>query len=218
MKPFTWPEIQEILKKELAKTKHIMTFGTIGSCNIERDIDLIITKKPESKIKDFYKELHGLFFRIENYLNKKFNASSYRFYRSEEQAILEYLFPKKKKVFFHTHIYLNYNQIKMDWGWAVKKELRSVLEKNCTYLMGSSKEILTGKFNTSSITDNVALYLFQYDKINSGYPKELFLKLMSNNLDFVLRKKLKIVKDRIVVKNKKQALDLFYKACEELDK
>ena len=61
MKPYNWQEIKNFLDKELRKTKHILTFGTIGSCNIEHDIDLIITKKSSSKTSDFYKEIHILF-------------------------------------------------------------------------------------------------------------------------------------------------------------
>ncbi len=53
MKPYTWKEIRRVLEKELKKTRHIMTYGTIGSCNIEKDIDTIVTKKPGSKSEDF---------------------------------------------------------------------------------------------------------------------------------------------------------------------
>lgn len=53
---YTWEEIESVLTKELKKTKHIMTFGTMGSCNIKHDIDTIITKKPRSKTSDFLKK------------------------------------------------------------------------------------------------------------------------------------------------------------------
>ncbi len=45
LKPYTWVEIEKVIREELRKTKHIMTVGTIGSCNINHDVDLIITKK-----------------------------------------------------------------------------------------------------------------------------------------------------------------------------
>jgi len=48
-KPYTWDEIKKLLSKELEKTKHMLTFGTIGSCDVENDVDIIITKKPKSK-------------------------------------------------------------------------------------------------------------------------------------------------------------------------
>lgn len=55
-KSYTWEEIRAVLEKELNKTKHILTYGTIGSCNIEHDIDTIVTKKPDSKSSDFLKK------------------------------------------------------------------------------------------------------------------------------------------------------------------
>ena len=70
MSKCTWEEVREFLVNELSKTKCIMTWGTIGSCNIEHDIDTIIAKKPSSPSADFYKEVHGIFDSLEVYLLK----------------------------------------------------------------------------------------------------------------------------------------------------
>ena len=55
-KPYTWDEIEYFLRKELSKTKHVMTFGTIGSRNIDHDIDLIITKNHNLLFLNFIKK------------------------------------------------------------------------------------------------------------------------------------------------------------------
>ena len=52
-RPYAWEDIKDFLVKELRKTKHIMTYGTIGSCDINHDIDTIITKKPASPSAEF---------------------------------------------------------------------------------------------------------------------------------------------------------------------
>ena len=57
----SWDLIEDFLSEELNKTKHIMTFGTIGSLNVKHDIDLIITKNPNSSLKMFFEEIHNIF-------------------------------------------------------------------------------------------------------------------------------------------------------------
>jgi len=79
MKKKSWKEIKEFLIGEMKKTKHIMTFGTIGSCDIERDIDLIITKKPGSGTADFYKEIHSFFDSMDNFVKKRYGSRAIRF-------------------------------------------------------------------------------------------------------------------------------------------
>ena len=70
MKPYTWSEIKEFLEKDLKRTKHILTFGTIGSCNVEHDVDVIITKKPSSKTANLVKLVP---------MNPRFPVKSMRF-------------------------------------------------------------------------------------------------------------------------------------------
>ena len=69
----SWEEIRSIISKELRKSKHILTFGTIGSCNIKHDIDMIITKKSNSSSSSFYREVYNLYGSIDNYLKNKYS-------------------------------------------------------------------------------------------------------------------------------------------------
>ena len=107
VKPYTWGEIDGVLSKELKKTKHIMTYGTIGSLNVEHDIDTIITKKPRSKSADFYKEIHTLFDNVDKYLNKKYGVRAIRFsgYQPEFLKLSEY---RKDDIAFQTLIYAEF--------------------------------------------------------------------------------------------------------------
>src|SRR3989344_1061419 len=100
-KPYSWPEIKNFLAKELNSAKHIMTFGTIGSCNIEHDIDIIITKKPSSKSSAFYKEVHDLFNGVDTYLQKKHKAKMIRTSRFSDEEETKYIanFQDKELVF-----------------------------------------------------------------------------------------------------------------------
>ena len=77
-KPYDWEEIKHVLLKELKKTKHILTFGTIGSLNVEHDIDIITTKKPDSKSSSYFRELHKILDSVDGYLMKKYKSKLIR--------------------------------------------------------------------------------------------------------------------------------------------
>lgn len=49
MKPYTWEEIERVIRKSLENKGTITTLGTIGSRNIENDIDTLIFKEKKSK-------------------------------------------------------------------------------------------------------------------------------------------------------------------------
>jgi hypothetical protein len=67
----TWDELKAVIIKQISSFRTIMTFGTIGSCRIDHDIDLIITKKPSAKSDEFYKEIHTLFNNLNEFTMKK---------------------------------------------------------------------------------------------------------------------------------------------------
>lgn len=125
VKPYNWKEIKNLLEAELKKTKNIMTFGTIGSCNVEHDIDIIITKTPGSSLKEFFMEIHYLFDNLDEHLVKKYDAHAIRFSTSEEQfSILELMKNNENNLAFHTMVYINYPEMKRDWDWSLFEDVK----------------------------------------------------------------------------------------------
>jgi len=217
-KPYDWNEIKNFLIRELKKTKHILTFGTIGSTNIERDIDLIITKKPKSPLKDFFKEIHNLFDNIDSYLNKKYNAHAIRFSTSEEEfSILGLMKNNEKNLAFHGHIYITYPEMERDWSWALFEDdnLDEILKMNYDCLIGSVGSLFSKEFQKKSYYDPIFIFLYKYDKINSHYPKKILLKAMNSYFDYLYRKRLGLKAP--IAKNKKQIREIFYQLCDKLD-
>ena len=217
-KPYTWQEIKEFLVKELKKTEHIMTFGTIGSCDIESDIDTIITKKPKSSLKNFFKEIHELFDEIDNYLNKNYGVHAIRFSTSEEEfSILGLMKNCEKNLAFHGLIYITYPEIERDWSWALFEDdnLERILRENYDCLIGSVEDLFSDEFQKKSYYDSIFIFLYKYDKINSHYPKEIFLRAMNSYFDYIFRKRLGLKAP--VSKNIMDVRKYFYKLCDILD-
>jgi len=217
MKPYNWQEIKNFLDKELRKTKHILTFGTIGSCNIEHDIDLIITKKSSSKTSDFYKEIHILFDSLDIYL-KKYKAKSVCFTSQLEEQVLIYLKSQKENdLAFHIMAYISYHQIEIDWAGApFPTDLNKILSEEYNCLLGSPKDLLTKDFSKKNYYDSAYNFIMYIDKTYSRYPKELYLKIMNKYFDYIFRKRMGLTIS--IVKNKNQAKNTFYKLCDMLDK
>src|SRR3989344_5652577 len=211
IKPYTWKEVKTFLTKELQKTKHILTFGTFGSNNIEHDIDLLITKKPTSPTSDFYKEIHGIFDSLNAYLNNKYGAKAIRFSTSEEQyLILNLSESSEKDIAFHSHIYTSYPQIQKDWGWAIFEDvdLDKFFKEKYKCIIGSTEDLFSKQFMQKSYYDSIYNFLYRYDKINSHYPKDLFLKVMNHFFDYLYRKRLGLKSP--VAKNEKEVREYFY--------
>ena len=216
---YTWEEIKNFLIKELKKTKHIMTYGTIGSCNIEHDIDTIITKKPNSSSVEFYKEIHKLFDSLDNYLNKKYNSKLICFSTAAEQFFaLEMAKYSKKDLAFHVMIYVSFPQIEKDWSWALfeNDNIKEILAKNYDCLRGSVKDLFSKKFMKSTHCDSLFTFLYMYDKINSHYSEKFLIKIMDHYYDYLFRKRLKLKPP--VIRNKKDIKKAFYKLLGILDK
>jgi hypothetical protein len=217
MNTISWEKLKEMLLKELRKTKHILTFGTIGSLDTKKDIDVIITKKPAAKTSDFYKEIHQLFESVDKTLKEQEGLRAFRFYHSIEESVLRY-FNSNKGIYFHTMVYTSYPQIERDWKWAMFEDesIKEILGKHYNCLLGNVKELFSKEFQKKKYYDSMFIYLYQYDKINSNYPKVLFLEMMNNSFDFLFRKRLKLEVNE--VGNEKEAKETFYKLCDTLDK
>lgn len=213
---YNWEEIKSFLIKELKKTKHIMTFGTIGSCNVEKDIDTIITKKPKSKSSDFYKEIHDLFDKLDNYFRKKHNIGVIRFNQSVEDLYSQEIFDSKK-IRFHALIYVCFPQLVNEWKWSLPKnqDILEILKKEYNCLLGSIKDLLDPDFNIEHNYSFIFTYIAMHDQVNFPLPKKLLLKISNHYFHYLYKKRLGL--NAPVVRNKQEIKKAIYKLCDIVD-
>lgn len=218
-KSYTWKEIKSFLEKELKKTKTIMTFGTIGSCNVENDVDVIITKKPQAKSSSFFKEIHILLDKLDNYLKKKYLGRLIRVpstsYTEEFMELANY---SSQDFVLHALVYSSYPQMKKDWDWALfgGENLKQMLNKSYSCFFGKKEELFSKNFQKSLYAENIFLYVQLYDRTNSNYSNFLLLKVMNHYLDFLYRKRLNLKTP--IIKNKKDIRKSIYRLGDILDK
>ncbi|MFA4960657.1 MAG: hypothetical protein WC548_03245 [Candidatus Pacearchaeota archaeon] len=215
MKPYKWEEIRNFFINQLTNSKHIMTFGTIGSCNVEHDLDIIITKTPSSKISDFYREIHNLFDLLNNYLSKKYSARVICF-SGYEPEFLQLSNFKEKDLAIQLMTYVSYSQIYHDWFWAIfpNEDIKNILIKNYNCLFGSVAELFSLEFNSKEYNP-LYIYLMMYNRVNSNYEEDFLIKVMSHYFDFLYRKRLGFKTP--IPKSKKDVKKYFYKLCDIAD-
>ncbi len=215
-KPFTWEEIEELLRKELKKTKHILTFGTIGSLNIEHDIDIIITKKSDSKSSDFYKEVHKIYNNLNTYLNKKYSVKAIRFYNlADENFLKSFGVCDEKDLELHTTIYQSLPQIEIDWAGAQSGNIKRTLKKDYKCLIGNPKDLFSDEFIKKRHLDKAYNLIFHSDRSCSQMPEKALVKFMNGMFNYIYRRILEI--EPKTAKNKKEVRDIFYTLCDKID-
>lgn len=215
-KPYTWNDIESILLKELKKTKHILVYGVFGSCRVESDIDTIILKKSESKVEEFYKDIHDLFERINKIVERKYNAKLICFNSFKEESLFMSKYQKKDLV-FQILAYNTMSQIKRDWLPYLnnEKEFNKFLKGEINCLIGDKKDIFSKKFKKKSKHDSMYLTVSEHDRIYSNYPEKLELSIMNAYLDYMIRKLMNL--PFTPGKNRKELKKKFYEMCSHLN-
>lgn len=216
-KLYTWEEIRAVLEKELNKTKHILTYGTIGSCNIEHDIDTIITKKPDSKSSDFFKEVHVLFEKIDSYLKKKYNCKLIRTSRFSDEEETKYIAKcTPNDLVFQVLTYVSFSQIEKHWAADLNggEDLVEILSYSSDFLLGNFSSLLESTFKRN-IYDFLFIRLNDSDRINSHFPQQFLIGRMNMLFDFILRKRLGLRYE--FVDSVEQIKEEFYNICDVLD-
>lgn len=220
-KPYTWEELHLQLERELQQTTHILTYGTIGSCNIDQDIDTIVTRKPSSPSALFFQDLHNLFDRIDHYLQEKYKARLIRTSRFSDEEESKYIANcRDKDVVFQVMSYVSMKQIKMHWfdsfvdldGDARTEEF---LRGNYKCIIGDTSDIFRADFNCYRRED-LFIRLNDSDRINSHFPTELLVHRMNVLYDYILRKRLG--ESAPIARDKTGCRANFYKVCEILDR
>ncbi len=216
-KEHTWKEIEDVLIKELKKTKHIMSFGTIGSCDVEKDIDLIIPKKPKSRPVDFYKEIHGLFDKLNNFLKKKYNKKLIRFsHFITEKEVLKIGKYQKGDLALHTMLYLSWFDIKTNWTLTNNFDVRKFFVKNYKIFFGNLKDLFKKEFQQKGESDLVFKKIVNMDRINSNYPLDFLIECMDFLYNYI--SKHYGTNRKFKSKNRMEVRENFYKVCDELEK
>ena len=222
----TWNEIRGILFNELKKTNHIMTYGTIGSLNIESDIDTIVTKKPSSKSSDFFREVHDLFDKVDKYFGKESGVKLIRFSRFSHEEEVKFIGGyKKRDLLFHVMIYTSLDQMVMHWndslsldekgrGLTPSKKVRNTLKEGYQCIIGNVEDLFKADFKNNGNEEEFIL-LNDLDRINSHFPKKLLLDRMNVLFDYMFRKRLG--QKTLEAKNEKEVREIFYKLCDILD-
>ena len=215
-KKLSWKVISNYLDKELVKSKHILTFGTLGSLDITNDVDVVITKKPSSPSADFFMEIHTLFEKLDEFLNRNYKTRAVRFAQATQEYLVDYF--TSKKIMFHTMLYVSYSEMKRDWNWALFKgeNLRKILETNYTCILGNKSSLFSKDFKKENYYENIFIYLYLYDSLNSNLPKEVMLKTMNGCFKYLYKKRLGL--ENPTAKSREEAKKYFYELCNILDR
>lgn len=215
---FTWEALKPFIFNELLKTNHIQTFGTIGSCNIEHDIDIMITKKPKSKPSDFLRETKKLISELNKYLNKKYNKKVVQFFEfNSQEEVLHIGKYKKGDLAIHLMEYFSLNHIFSHWFniFKTRSELRNFIIKKYIPLFGDLKSILKKSFEKGIKNENLIWTLEKTTRFNSNYPKKLIINFIESSLYYVQKHSNNKMKFKI--NSIKDAENAFYKTIEILE-
>lgn len=216
MKPFSFEDVEKILKQELKKTKHILVYAIFGSCNVENDLDTLILKKADSKVEDFYKELHSLFERIDKVVKKKYDAKLICFNGNEAESLYLAKY-KKRDLVFQILAYNTMGHLKRDWLPFMdnSNSLTHFLKSDMKYLIGSTQDIFSPNFKKKSKHDSTYLTIEVHDRLSSNYPEKLELSVMNDHLDYIIRKL--SGKEYKKAKNRSELKKRFYEMCSHLN-
>ena len=212
-----WEDIRLILDPLLEQTSHIGTYIIIGSRDARHDIDTIITKKPISQSKDFFKEIHKLFDRVDEQLQKKHSGRLIRTARfSDEEEILYIAQKKPEDIVFQVLTYVSLRQIQMHWhaDLAPEDDVMNTLKEGL-FLKGTYDDLCSQDFAFWK-NEHLFIRLNDSDRINSHFPQELLLRRMNVLYDFIMRKQLG--KKPSLAKTHEEIRSCFYEVTEQLDK
>ncbi|MEX0920435.1 MAG: hypothetical protein WDZ69_02530 [Candidatus Pacearchaeota archaeon] len=223
VKSYTFKEIETLFKNELNKSEHIMTFGVFGSLSAENDLDTLITKKPKSKTSDFFKEVHDLFFNIDEKINKISGGKLIRVSRSGHEEEVKYIsnYDKRKDLVIQSTSYISLSQIIKAWTPDIgnSEDSWNKLEriiKNQLFLKGSVKDIFSGEFSKERNNETTFIMLDIHDRINSSCPEKFIVNKMNVTFDYILRKVLNA--EPKVAKNLSESRKIFYFICDLAEK
>lgn len=195
-----------------------MTFGTIGSLDVNKDIDIIVTKKPNSKSSALFKELHQLFSALDRYLQNCFGSRLICVPRLDHEEDVKIIAKKTTKdIVFHLMVHLSYPSIEMDWVPALttSRDVARLIDDKFVFIKGSKQDIFSKAFSRAKKYDGLFIYMHNMDRVNSNYGEKEMLRVMNHLFDYIMRKRLGL--KTMKAQSRKEARDIFYRICDILD-
>lgn len=220
IKPYTWAEIKSQLHQGLRRSNCIQTYGTIGSCNIDHDVDTIITKKPGSPSSSFFREVHDLFDCLDSYLREKYDGRLIRTSRFSDEEETKYIAGcRPVDLVFQVMTYVSFKQLKMHWydsfcNLDVESKSEKLLRESYQCILGDTISIFAPGFARNRHED-LFIRMNDSDRINSHFPQDLLVRRMNVLYDFVLRKRLG--KSTVTAQDVSDVRTCFYQTCDILD-
>lgn len=215
-KLYGWDEVKNFLISELKKTKHIMTFGTIGSLNIEHDIDIIVTKKSKSSSANFYREIHKLFEKLNSYLKKKYRRKIIRFsHFISEKEFLKIGGYRKGDLALHVMLYLSWSDMEKNWTLTKNFNVKNFFTQNYNVIYGNKNDLFKKEFQKEGKYEKIFKRLANMDRINANYPEKFLIECMDHFYNYIYKNYGN--REKVKSKNKKEVRENFYKVCDFLD-
>ena len=205
-------DLEEVIRETIDQFQEIDNLsyiGLIGSLKIERDVDLVILPKSQTRQGELIKTITKFLGVLESNLKKRgIGLISFTHSYLEEEVKWISKRDPEKDVLLHIVSIFGWKDQTFDDSEAKKRLIRSIQKVNKTYY-GSIKDIEKIKsFNLNEIYNVV----FFSNCLYSRYPK----KLENEKINELIRFLSKNV--GLKINNKKTNLEKYIEICEELDK
>ena len=209
MKPYTWEEIESFLTKELETSKHILTYGTIGSKNVKNDVDIIITKQPTSSARQFYAEIHHLHDSLNSFISEKYNAKVIAFGHSCHEIEVKHLASyTEKDLLLHVMIHASYKQMIRFWHPDADEEVvKNIIRNEYETIHGKKEEVLDETFNIE-VDEHIYCWLNYHDRSNSQLPQNILREKHQEFARYISKRY------SIPIPEPDDPRELFYKICD----
>lgn len=174
-------------------------------------------KKPKSNSSDFFKEIHSLFEKINEYLLKKYSCKLIRTSRfSDEEETKKIGNFSKNDLVFQVLTYVSFSQIEKHWyaDLAPDESLGFILNKSYKLIIGDVSDLYRKDFKSNSY-DYLFIRLNDSDRINSNFEERFLISRMNILFDFIFRKRLD--KKFTLAKTKEDVKKVFYDLCNQID-
>jgi hypothetical protein len=216
--PYSWDDIEPYIKEKLSQAKSIMTFGTIGSRNVQHDIDIIVTKKTDASTSQYYKEIHELLDGLDAYLKGNYGKKLIKFTKFAHQE--EFLYIGNYQLgdlALHVMNYSNLEHMKQIWAPDLKngEDIETILRENFVPLCGSKEFLFSEDFKHRKMYDGLLLKLDEQDRTNAHYPESLLVNSSNHLYKYVL--KYLGAQEKCVAKDRQEVREYFYKILDQID-
>ncbi len=214
--PYTWQDIEDLIRPELDHCGAIQTFGTIGSRNLEHDIDIIITKEPGAKSSDFYRQIHNVYDTIDTYVRQQGRKLIRFTCLDHEMDVCHIGGWEPGDLRLHTMTYVSLPQMRKDWAVPLGEELEveDVLDKEYIPIKGSKEDIFSRGFSKGNRNDHRILKLSDGDRVHSNYPEKLMVDAMNHIFRYV-SKHAKI--EEVLATSKEDVRECMYRIADALE-